>query len=172
MQIGLLKKQRTMASKKRNRPDHDGRDKSKVQKYKKFAKLNQEYCSICGLPINYDLTFPHPWSFTIDHVQAIVNGGTSSQENLAAAHLKCNRAKGTAAFLPIHTINMLRLEQGCSELLPESHPNTARYSDTNSLQDYLRTVNPAVVELTDSLNTLPNNDLPWSIDWLKYSSDE
>lgn len=161
-----------MASKKRNRPDYDGRDKSKVQKYKRIARLNQEYCSICGLPINYDLSFPDPWSFTIDHVRPIVSGGSSNQDNLAAAHFKCNRTKGTAPFLPVHTINMLRLEQGCTELLPESPSSGFKYYEASNLQEYVRMINPAVKELMDSNATIPNNVLPWTIDWLKYTDDE
>lgn len=161
-----------MVSKKRNRPDHDGRDKSKVQRYKRIARLNQEYCSICGLPINYDLTFPDPWSFTIDHVTAIAKGGDSTPGNLSAAHLKCNRAKGTAAFLPIHTINMLRLEQGCTELLPESSASVVKYREPSNLQEYMKMLNPAINDkFLNGHDTIPNNVLPWSIDWLKYSDE-
>lgn len=103
---------------KRNRPDRDGADKSKVTKVKRWMKSNQLPCSICGLPINYDLKSPDPWSFTVDHIIPITNGGTSDMENLAPAHRRCNLVKGTRGITN-YQINRLRLEQGCKVMLPD-----------------------------------------------------
>lgn len=106
---------------KRNRPDRDGKDKSKVTKYKRYMALEQKPCSICGLPINYDLESPHPWSFTVDHIIPINKGGTSDFANLAAAHRKCNSVKGQGQ-VTIAMVNRLRLEQGCKDLIQECPP--------------------------------------------------
>lgn len=108
---------------KRNRPDRDGADKSKVTKVKRWMESNQLPCSICGLPINYDLKSPDPWSFTVDHIIPITNGGTSDIENLAPAHRRCNLVKGTGGITE-YQINRLRLEQGCRDMLPDTANKT------------------------------------------------
>lgn len=50
-------------------------------------------CSICGQPIDYTLTYPHPASYTVDHVVPIDAGGPDTLDNKRAAHWRCNRAK-------------------------------------------------------------------------------
>lgn len=103
---------------KRNRPDRDGADKSKVTKVKRWMRSHEMPCSICGLPINYDLKHPNPWSFTVDHIIPIDAGGTSDIDNLAPAHRRCNLIKGTTG-ITLEQINKLRLEQGCTEMVTE-----------------------------------------------------
>ena len=98
--------------KKRNRPDHDGKDRTKMETYRKQAQMMGAPCHICGLPINYDLKPPNPWSFTMDHIIPISKGGPTTQENLAAAHRKCNRAKGDKLRISPEVVMKLRMEQG------------------------------------------------------------
>jgi 5-methylcytosine-specific restriction endonuclease McrA len=50
-------------------------------------------CWICGRPIRYDLPYPEPESFVVDHKTPLNRGGTDTLDNKAAAHQRCNRAK-------------------------------------------------------------------------------
>ena len=80
-----------MEKKKRYRPDKDGHDRVKYNYYRDKMKALQPPCALCGLPINYELKHPNPWSFTIDHIIPISKGGTTDEGNLQPAHFKCNR---------------------------------------------------------------------------------
>lgn len=107
-----------MAQKRRNRPDKDGIDRSKVDAFRKQARFKRLPCILCGLPINYELQFPNPWSFTVEHLIPISQGGSSRADNLGAAHFRCNRLKGEHRALTPLQVNQLRLEQGCTTLVP------------------------------------------------------
>ena len=50
-------------------------------------------CGICEQPIDYTLKSPDPMSFEVDHVIALVNGGTDTLDNKQASHRHCNREK-------------------------------------------------------------------------------
>lgn len=56
-------------------------------------------CGICGKPIDYTLAYPHPQSFTVDHIEPLSLRPDLARDldNLQAAHNACNRAKGTGA---------------------------------------------------------------------------
>jgi len=54
-------------------------------------------CWLCGEDINYALEWPHPMSFSADHVQALANGGALLGE-LQPAHLAHNSARGDGDF--------------------------------------------------------------------------
>ena len=58
-------------------------------------------CHICGKDIDYTLKSPDPWSFVLDHVKALKNGGADTLENKKAAHRECNSKKRARAFAPI-----------------------------------------------------------------------
>ena len=78
------------------RPDQDGKAKSIYQKAKRLIYSTQSVCGICGRPVNFDLTFPDPWSPTLDHIIPVAKGGDPADlSNLQLAHLQCNRMKGT-----------------------------------------------------------------------------
>ena len=105
---------------KRNRPDKDGKDRTTFMQYR--ARILRDFkeegyinCSICGLPINLSLPYPHPWSLTIDHVTPIAKGGETREENLQPAHFKCNRRKGEKG-ITLEQINELREEQGAAPI--------------------------------------------------------
>ncbi len=78
------------------RPDQSGWAEAAYRKAKKIIFASQSVCAICGRPVNFDLTFPNPWSATVDHIIPIAKGGDpASLENLQLAHLQCNRMKAT-----------------------------------------------------------------------------
>ncbi|WP_152203638.1 HNH endonuclease [Georgenia thermotolerans] len=50
-------------------------------------------CSICGDPVDMTLRYPDGMCPSIDHVIPRAKGGTNDPENLALAHMQCNRIK-------------------------------------------------------------------------------
>jgi 5-methylcytosine-specific restriction endonuclease McrA len=52
-------------------------------------------CHICGQPIDYTLTTPHPQSFELDHIKPVSTHPELSLDpkNHAPAHRACNRDK-------------------------------------------------------------------------------
>lgn len=58
-------------------------------------------CHICGKAIDYQLKWPHPMCFVVDHVQAIARGGTDTIDNKMAAHNACNSQKRARDHAPI-----------------------------------------------------------------------
>lgn len=145
---------------KRYRPDQSGNQKQQFQRSRKSLQLEQAPCALCGLPINYDLKYPNPWSFTADHIIPVIRGGKSGKDNIQAAHFRCNRLKGTRMQLTVREINMLRLEQGCRELLPE--PVDPEPVPSRSRSIFAR---------SDTREPIGNDVLPWSMDWTAYRSD-
>lgn len=78
------------------------------KRYRKAAKRcknSAETCWICGQPIDPTLKFPHPMSFTADHITPIALGGDNLGP-LAPAHKHCNESRGTKTIIQ-HT-NHLR----------------------------------------------------------------
>lgn len=52
-----------------------------------------EPCALCHQPIDLDLKYPHPMSFTVDHHHASSLGGSDHIANLRPAHNECNRLR-------------------------------------------------------------------------------
>lgn len=67
--------------------------KRRYEIQKHFKEKNQ-YCGICGMLIDMNLNHPHLYSFTVDHVIPLANGGSDDLTNLQPAHLICNSTKG------------------------------------------------------------------------------
>lgn len=61
----------------------------------KRAKLQRENdtCAICGGWINPDFKYPHPQSFSADHITPVSKGGHNLGP-LQAAHYGCNSSRG------------------------------------------------------------------------------
>lgn len=51
-------------------------------------------CGICGGRIDRSKQHPDPLSMSVDHIVPVALFGTNENENLQAAHLRCNLAKG------------------------------------------------------------------------------
>jgi hypothetical protein len=61
-------------------------------------------CFHCGQPIDYDLTWPHPQSFSADHLKPVATHPELAEDpgNLVSSHLLCNQVKGADAhFSPV-----------------------------------------------------------------------
>lgn len=63
-------------------------------------------CSLCDKPIDRDAHYTDPQSLSIDHVIPLSKGGTDTLDNLRAAHMGCNAAKGNR---PLPNGEQLRL---------------------------------------------------------------
>lgn len=74
-------------------------DRSSSAYRRKAAALKAQGhpCWLCGEPIDYRLRWPHPMSFSADHVVALANGGELLGE-LRAAHLAHNSSRGDGEF--------------------------------------------------------------------------
>lgn len=59
-----------------------------------IAKRDHWTCQLCGETVNKKLRWPHPKSWSIDHIVPIFAGGEHSYANTQLAHLGCNVAKG------------------------------------------------------------------------------
>lgn len=57
-------------------------------------------CAICGKPVDFTLTHPHPLSPSLDHIIPISKGGHPSDiDNLQLTHFCCNRQKYDSLYL-------------------------------------------------------------------------
>ena len=147
-----------MTKRKRNRPDKDGADRVKFKHYKERMKAMQLPCAICGLPINYELPYTSPWSFTADHIIPISKGGGTTMENLQPAHRKCNRAKGEKMYMSPNEILKLRLAQGHKGVM---QPNDISMADSSTGQGM-------ECSLYDARFTQEQRGLPQSQNWRTY----
>lgn len=78
--------------------------KNSGRKTRNFRKLSRNLrglklpCYLCGQPINYEVSAPHPDSFTVEHVKPRSKYPELAEDpgNLKAAHFSCNSAKGVS----------------------------------------------------------------------------
>lgn len=84
---------------KRNRPDFDGNERGLYAHNRALIRKTATLCAICGMPIDKSLKFPDPMSISIDHIIPVAKGGKSTLDNLQAAHLICNKAKGKKVLI-------------------------------------------------------------------------
>ena len=58
-----------------------------------IIKAEHQPCWLCGEPIDPALRWPHPYSFSGDHVIPTHHGGQDTYENARSSHLRCNCAR-------------------------------------------------------------------------------
>ena len=76
------------------RPDHNGTQRALFESNKRRIYATQKDCALCGLPVDFNIKFPHPLSPCIDHIIPVSKGGhPSAIENMQLAHMCCNRQK-------------------------------------------------------------------------------
>ena len=62
-------------------------------------RARADNCGICGQPIDYTLHWPHPHSFSADHIHPASTHPHLALDptNTRAAHLHCNTSRGARA---------------------------------------------------------------------------
>ncbi len=84
------------------RADRVGAHRVAFEKNRKRIIASQEYCGICGKPVDKTLSPPHPLSPTVDHIIPVSKGGHPSDiSNLQLAHRCCNREKSNKMIKPV-----------------------------------------------------------------------
>lgn len=81
------------------RADQIGAHRAAYARNRKRIFATQDYCGICGKPIDKSLKSPDPMAGCIDHIVPIAKGGhPSAIDNLQLAHWTCNRQKSDKLF--------------------------------------------------------------------------
>lgn len=72
---------------------HDGRRFRKL--VAALRRERRERCWLCDQPIDYELEYPHPDSFSADHIVPVSRAPHLAlvYSNLEASHLDCNRRR-------------------------------------------------------------------------------
>lgn len=83
-------------------PRGPGRDGRPYRRAKARVRRTQNVCHLCGCPIDKTLRWPHPMSFSVDHIEPYSLRPDLARDpvNLAASHLACNSAKGNGTNRP------------------------------------------------------------------------
>lgn len=70
------------------------------RKIRERLKAEKRPCHICGQPIDYSLPANDPWSFEVDEIVPISQGGDPfDYSNVDAAHRICNQRRGGSAIM-------------------------------------------------------------------------
>lgn len=77
------------------------RDTTIRDRHRQALRAKRLPCALCGEPIDYDLKWPDPDSFVVDHIQPIRHGGADVIGNKQPAHARCNRAKWDSLDSPV-----------------------------------------------------------------------
>lgn len=77
---------------------HVGRTSRRFRQLAKQVRARRRPCRICGEPIDYSLRYPHPRSFSVEHIKSWATHPHLREDpaNLDAAHLSCNQSKGAS----------------------------------------------------------------------------
>ena len=70
-----------------------GRNTTTRDRHRAVIARGKPPCYLCGEDIDYDLPWPDPMCFTVDHIIPLDAGGEDILSNKAAAHWTHNRAK-------------------------------------------------------------------------------
>lgn len=79
----------------------EGRSWNLQRRHREAIARTKADCHICGKPIDYDLRYPDPRCFVVDHVVPVSKGGSDDLPNKKAAHHECNSKKRARDFAPI-----------------------------------------------------------------------
>ncbi|MFJ9740814.1 HNH endonuclease [Streptomyces sp. NPDC101166] len=66
---------------------------------RELARRDGTDCSLCGCPVDLSVSWPDPFSPSVDHVIPRSLGGKDVPENVSLAHLRCNVSKGICATI-------------------------------------------------------------------------
>lgn len=63
-------------------------------KLRQRVKAQGRPCAVCGRPIDYSLPAGHEWSYELDEIVPVRDGGSPyDPDNVQPVHRVCNRAK-------------------------------------------------------------------------------
>ena len=83
------------------RSDRQSGHRGAYEKARQKILKTQTVCGICGKPVDFSYTYPHPLSPTVDHIIPVSKGGhPSGLQNLQLAHRCCNREKSDRLSAP------------------------------------------------------------------------
>lgn len=68
-------------------------DPNYIRNRNRLKRRRYLVCWLCGDSIDKRLEYPHPYSFSADHVDPVSRGGSNAGE-LRPAHLRCNQSRG------------------------------------------------------------------------------
>lgn len=78
------------------------RDTRAIRRLRERVRREESICWLCGGPIDPELRAPHPYSFTVDHVQPVALGGSElDRGNCRAAHRIHNQQRGIGRARPL-----------------------------------------------------------------------
>jgi 5-methylcytosine-specific restriction endonuclease McrA len=71
----------------------NSRTSKRARRLREQVRAGRGPCHICGQPIDYSLEYPHPLSFSIEHIRPWSTHPhlREDPDNLAPAHLQCNQ---------------------------------------------------------------------------------
>lgn len=81
------------------RPHRPGRDDPRYKASRFELKKRDQICHQCSYPIDMQLHYPHPLSWSADHIVPTSKLARDDPRqwhisNMQAAHLRCNQARG------------------------------------------------------------------------------
>lgn len=79
-----------------------GHHRYRVRRQKLKSSTRNHLCHLCGDPIDLSLPYPHPGSWSADHLIPVSLGGSNDGE-LRSAHLFCNQSRGNRKGLSQQT---------------------------------------------------------------------
>lgn len=76
--------------------EHAGRKGRPWRRLREQVKRTESICAKCGEPFDHSLQWPHPKSFSVDHIEPVSLRPelANVRSNLQAMHLGCNSSKG------------------------------------------------------------------------------
>ena len=77
------------------------RSSSQQDRFRARWRATRAACAICGQAIDFDIKWPDPRSFVVDHITPLAKGGTHSFQNTQPAHAECNSKKRARDAAPI-----------------------------------------------------------------------
>lgn len=85
----------------KTRTDRQAGHRGAYEKARQKILKTETICGICGKPVDFSYTYPHPLSPTVDHIIPVSKGGHPSDiQNLQLAHRCCNREKSDRLLAP------------------------------------------------------------------------
>ena len=91
--------QRTVDAKKAREMRDSPQFKALRDRFREECARNNAPCHLCGSDINYQLRYPHPFSWSADHLITVKENPAllMDRNNLRASHFDCNINRGTDA---------------------------------------------------------------------------